>query len=56
MQKFIGQKGTIYSGGLRVEVEVLDVKVSYSKTRYLVTPTAGEGRVWVESISLYESN
>lgn len=52
--QFVGKKGTIFAGGLRVEVEIKDVKNSYGRDRYLVTPVAGSGEVWVESVSVSE--
>lgn len=52
--KFVGKKGTIFAGGLRVEVEIKDVKNSYGRDRYLVTPVAGSGEVWVESVTVAE--
>lgn len=48
----IGKKGIIDLGGLKIIVEVLDVKVSYAKQRWLVKPGAGEGEIWVESVIL----
>lgn len=48
----IGKKGSIYVGGLRVAVKVLDVKISYGKPRWLVTPVEGADEVWVESVEL----
>ena len=47
----INKEGFITTGGLRVDVKVTDVKQSYGRTRYLVTPLAGEGEVWVESVT-----
>jgi len=51
----IGKKGLIQIGGLNVEVKVLDVKQSYGRDRYLVTPIAGNGEVWIECINLYKT-
>lgn len=48
--KLLGKKGIIRLGGLRIEVEILDVKVSYGRNRYLIAPIAGAGEIWVESI------
>ncbi len=52
IEKYVGKKGTIFAGGLTVEVEVKDVKLAWGKERYLVAPIAGSGEVWVESITL----
>ena len=46
----IGKTVTIKSENLRFEVKVLDTKNSYGRKRYLVTPIAGKGRVWIENI------
>jgi hypothetical protein len=47
----VGTTGTIFVGGLNVAVTVRDVKVSYGRTRWLVEPVAGSGRVWVETVN-----
>lgn len=52
--KLIGKHATIYIGGLNIEVTVSDVKTSYGKLRYLVTPFSGTGSIWVESIQNLE--
>lgn len=49
LAKLIGQEVAVFVGGLNVNVRITDVKQSYGKTRYLVTPLSGEGAVWVES-------
>ena len=36
-------------GTLMVKVMVLDYKQAYGKDRWLVTPVAGDGQVWVEA-------
>lgn len=50
--KYVGQKGIIQLGGLKVEVDILDFKMSYGRERFLVTPVSGEGEVWVESVDI----
>lgn len=50
--KYVGKKGTILVGGLTVEVNILDVKVSYGQERYRVSPVTGKGFVWVEKVTL----
>lgn len=52
MMTDIGKHGVIALGGLKIIVEVLDVKVSYAKQRWLVKPLQGEGEIWVESVIL----
>lgn len=52
IEKYVGKKATIFVGGLSVEVNVTDVKMSYGKERFKVSPVAGKGEVWVEAVSL----
>lgn len=52
LMDLINKEGTIITGGLKVGVTIHDVKVSYGKTRYLVSPLNGSGEVWVESVSV----
>lgn len=47
--KNIGRKAYIKVGGLDVEVIIKDFKNSYGKSRWLVTPVAGRGEVFVEA-------
>jgi hypothetical protein len=37
--------------GFVVAVTVVDVKVSYGRTRYRVMPSDGSGRTWVETLT-----
>lgn len=53
LEKYLNKKVHIKIGGLIVGVVILDVKQSYGKTRYLVSPVTGKGEVWVESILEY---
>lgn len=48
----IGKVGSVFLGGLVVYVKVLDYKNSYGKDRWQVTPVEGEGKIWVESVSI----
>lgn len=50
MYESIGKTGIILLGGLQINVEILDVKSSYGKTRYQVKPVSGSGNVWVERV------
>lgn len=52
--KIIGKVGSIFIGGLTVKVTVLDYKNSYGRDRWQVTPVEGEGKIWVESVSIIE--
>lgn len=54
--KLLGSENfRVLLGGLRVDVRIVDVKVSYGRTRYLVTPLSGVGSVWVETVYQKES-
>ena len=55
IEKYVGKDARIFVGGLTVDVEVKDVKVSYGKERYLVSPLSGIGQVWVESLKVIEA-
>ncbi len=46
----IGKVREIDVNGLAVDVMVNDVKQAYGRTRYLVSPVAGRGQVWVERL------
>lgn len=50
LQQYINRKMDINLGGLQVSIVILDIKTSYGRTRFLVSPVAGKGEVWVESI------
>ena len=50
IQNWVNQKVHIRLGGLTVAVVILDIKEAWGKTRYQVSPVAGKGEVWVESI------
>lgn len=54
VQQFVGKKGTIITGGLMVEVRITDVKMAWGKLRFEVSPIAGSGSVWVESVDVAE--
>ena len=56
LAQYIDKQGTIRLGGLTVAVVVMDVKLSYGKPRFLVTPTLGEGTVWVEAVKLFPTD
>jgi len=44
----VGQKAWVKLETLRVECVICDVKSAYGAHRYLVEPTRGFGRQWVE--------
>ena len=49
--KLLQTKVHVNQRGLNVKVIILDVKRSYGKVRYLVTPVEGNGQIWVENIA-----
>lgn len=51
IEQYVGRTGVIKLDGLEIEVKIGDVKQSWGKTRYLVSPVAGEGEKWVENIA-----
>ena len=48
--KLVGEIKRIRAGEIMVDVKVLDYKFSYGRDRWLVTPVAGKGEVWVEGL------
>lgn len=44
----VGAKVLVYCESLGIECRVKDVKMSWGKPRFLVTPIAGNGEQWVE--------
>jgi len=49
LSQAIGQIGSILSGKTRINVRILDGKVSYGCPRYLITPVSGTGSQWVNA-------
>jgi len=39
--------------GLKIEVTTIDFKTAWGNTRFLITPVAGTGEIWVLESSLY---
>lgn len=52
-EKYYHKKVHINLGGLEVAVVVMDIKESYGKTRFKVSPVTGRGEIWVESLLDY---
>lgn len=52
IQKYVGKQAVVEMGAFIVKVEILDVKNTYGKDRFLVTPVAGKGEAWVEKLIL----
>jgi hypothetical protein len=49
---YLGKQATVQVGGLTVQVIIANVKQSYGRTRFLVSPVAGSGSIWIESVTL----
>lgn len=52
IDKYVDKTVRIWDGGFYIDVIIKDVKISWGKERYLVTPISGKGEAWVESIQL----
>ncbi len=52
LEKYVGKIAIINEDGLKFEVEVKDIKTSYGRMRYLVSPVSGTGERWVEILTL----
>lgn len=53
IEKYVGKDGSILLNDMRINVRVIDVKESYGKMRWLVTPLSGMGQTWTEQDPLY---
>lgn len=60
IEKYVGKRALIADGrmhgfqGLQYEVLIKDVKVTWNRERFLVTPVAGRGECYVENLTLIE--
>lgn len=54
-EKYLNKKGYIVLGGLSVHVLIKDVKRSYGRDRFLVTPINGKSEIWVEKVKLLDN-
>lgn len=54
LSEMVGKEAYLetHQGNLAFKIKVLDVKASYGKARYKVTPMAGKGSIWVENVFL----
>lgn len=50
LQKWLHRKVHIYLNGLTISVVVMDIKERWGHIRYLVSPEAGKGEIWIERI------
>ena len=49
LMKLINREALLRTNELLVKVIIKDAKLSYGNIRYQVTPSSGEGLVWVDS-------
>jgi len=49
LRQYVGLTGLLSSDKLQFNVLILDAKVSYGNSRFLVIPVSGSGEVWVDS-------
>jgi len=47
-QKAVGREGLISSNGLEISVIIRSVRLKPHTVDYLVEPTAGKGKVWID--------
>jgi hypothetical protein len=47
-QKAVGREGLIQANGLDVSVIIRDVRLKTNAVVYLIEPTAGKGRAWID--------
>ena len=52
IEQYVGKTASIEVNGLKVQVNIKDVKNTYGRDRYLVSPVKGSGEVWVEHLKL----
>ena len=52
IQKYVGKTGLIQVRSLKVEVLIKDVKNTYGRNRYLISPIRGSGEMWIETVIL----
>ena len=53
IDKYVGKYVYCNLKGMKVKMKVKDVRMSYGKEQYLVTPVAGYGEVWTESLNFH---
>ncbi len=56
LNKWVNRKVDINLGGLLVSVVIMDVKERWGRVRFLVSPVAGKGTIWVESFIIGMNN
>ena len=47
-QRAVGREGLVQANGLEISVIIRDVRLKPHAVDYLVEPTAGNGKVWID--------
>jgi hypothetical protein len=47
-QKAVGWEGLVWSNGVEISVIIRDVRLKPRAVDYLVEPTAGRGKTWID--------
>ena len=52
----VGKQAAYNINGINVDIKIIDIRQVYGNTRYLITPLAGTGQIWVneESLVIYK--
>jgi len=48
MSNIIGKTGMFHENGLKFRVKINDVRTSYGRIHYLISPVCGDGEKWVD--------
>lgn len=43
-------QGTIFHKGIAIRVIIKDIRISYGRKQYLVTPVSGRGEKWMNDV------
>ena len=52
LNKLQGQPRSMVTGGLKIEVRIVDARSNFGRIDVLVTPKSGSGEAWVQLDSL----
>ena len=47
-QKAVGREGLVRTNGIDMSVIIRDVRLKTNAVAYLIEPTAGKGRAWID--------
>ena len=48
-QKAVGREGLVRTNGMEISVIIRDVRLRPQAVDYLIEPTAGMGKVWIDA-------